>query len=219
MTLFAQTIGRYRLWLYAGSLLALAALLALSPSEATLGSVVKIVYLHGALERVAAWAFVAAGLAGAAQLLAKRTALAPWVQALCETAMAFWLAHFVVSIPAQIMAWGGINWREPRVMDAIWITGISGVIYVIALWIAKPHWWAISGIASAATLIIVLNGAVNILHPLSPILTSESVAIKLFYGGIVLAALVFALTMLNDLARHNTSGSPASAPGSAAVRL
>lgn len=219
MMALSHTIGRYRLWLYAVSLVALAALLALSPSEATLGSVVKIVYLHGALERVAAWAFVAAGLAGAVQLLARRPALSPWVQALCETAMAFWLAHFVVSIPAQIMAWGGTNWREPRVIDAIWITGISGVIYVIALWIAKPHWWAVSGIASAATLIIVLNGAVNILHPLSPILTSESVAIKLFYGGIVLATLVLALTMLNDLARHNAFGSPTPAPESAAAQL
>ncbi len=205
MTTIATTIRQFHFWLYPLSVATLAALLFLSPSEATLGSVVKLVYLHGALERVAAWAFAAAGLAGVMQLLTRRAALAPWMQALCETAIVFWLAHFIVSLPAQVLAWGGINWSEPRVMDAIWIAGISALIYVVALWIARPAWWALSGMASAATFLLVLNGAVNVLHPLSPILTSDSMAIKVFYGGIVLAALVLAVVLTVDLAHLNRS--------------
>jgi len=205
MTALIETAGRFRLWIYGVSLLALVALLALSPSEATLGSVVKIVYLHAALERVSAWAFATGAVAGAAQLILRRHTLAPWTQALFETAMIFWVAHFLVSIPAQVMAWGGINWREPRVIDAIWISAIGGLIYVVALWMAKPAWWALSGIAGGATLMIVLNGAVNVLHPLSPIATSDSMAIKLFYGGIVAATLLLSLAILNDLGRHNSA--------------
>jgi hypothetical protein len=212
VTTIVNLIWRYRLWLVIATILALAALLALSPSEATLGSVVKLVYLHGALERVAAWAFAAAGLAGAAQLLARRPAIAPWTQALCATAILFWLAHFAVSIPAQVLAWGGINWREPRVVDAMWIAALSAIIYVVALWIARPAWWALSGIASAATLLLVLNGAVNVLHPLSPILTSDSAAIKVFYGGIVLAALLLALVVTVDLAHYNRLRAAVSVP-------
>lgn len=207
----AATTQKYRLGLCAASIAALAALLVFSPSEATLGSVVKLVYLHGALERVAAWAFAAAGLSGLVLLLARRPSLAPWTQALCETAILFWLAHFAVSVPAQIMAWGGINWREPRVVDALWIAAISAVIYVVALWIAKPVWWGLSGMASAVTLLVVLNGAVNVLHPLSPILTSDSAAIKLFYGGIVLAVLGLAVVLTVNFAQRSRLSLPPAA--------
>lgn len=103
-------LTRTKRWvIYVALFLLLAVLVVLSPAEATLGQVVKIVYLHGALERVAVWAFLAAGVSGLAQAIRKSARLAAWTQAAMEAAIVLWIAHYVVSLPAQILAWGEIG--------------------------------------------------------------------------------------------------------------
>ncbi len=62
------TLKISKLMIYAALLVALLALLILSPAEATLGNVVKIVYAHGAAERVASYAYLIAGGLGLASL-------------------------------------------------------------------------------------------------------------------------------------------------------
>ncbi|CAG0985451.1 hypothetical protein ANRL3_02421 [Anaerolineae bacterium] len=207
-------------WLvYGGLLVLLSTLLVLSPAEATLGNIVKIVYAHGAAQRVALYAYLIAGGLGIVSLslrafekqsptanaeIASQKTLAMterWSRALMESAIAFWLIQFVVSLPAQILAWGAITWSEPRVVSALWILVFTALVYIVALWIGDARWTSIAAIANAAIALILLRGAANILHPIDPILGSDSLAIKGFYLAIVLTIGALAFQFARDRAR------------------
>jgi hypothetical protein len=238
MTILTRTLqNASRNWIiYTALLVVLAGLVVFSPAEATLGNVVKIVYLHAATERIAAYAYLIAGVLGTAYIVVSLRArsakqsfkvdseiasshkpllatLAPhvsaggtlaWTRAFAETAILFWLAQFIISAPAQVLAWGAFTLNEPRVASAMWILAMTALVYVVARWIAEPMWMAFAAIANGAIFLIVLQGAVNILHPGSAILGSDSVTIKFFYAGIVIACGVIALQLARDLATRYT---------------
>jgi hypothetical protein len=175
--------------------LALGVLLVLSPAEATLGSVVKVVYLHGAMERISTYAYLLAAAGGVLELVTRQAALVRWTQSLSETAIAFWLGQIIISLPAQLLAWGGLMWDEPRVVGAFWILVLTALVYVVARWIAEPAWLAFAAVANGVIVLIVLRGGINLLHPLNPIIASESVSIKLFYFAIVVVMGALALQL------------------------
>jgi hypothetical protein len=186
MATSTRNLQQHNMTINVALVLGLALLLVLSPAEATLGNVVKIVYAHGAAERVSAYAFLLAGALGLGQLALNRASRARWTRATVETAIVFWLAQFVISLPAQILAWGGLTWNEPRVAGAIWILTLAVLVYAVALWLGDPSWMALAAAANAAIVLVVLKGSINILHPLNPIVDSDSIAIKFFYAAIVL---------------------------------
>lgn len=199
MATLTQTLQKNTWLIYAALFLALAVLVIFSPAEATLGNVVKIVYVHGATERVAAYAYLIAAALGIAYLVTKRNALVAWTRAFAETAILFWLLHFLISIPAQVMAWGGITLNEPRVASALWILVMTILVYIVARWIAEPIWMAFAAIANAVIFLIILKGAVNILHPGSAIFSSDSDVMKIFYVGIVMVCGAIAIQVTRDL--------------------
>lgn len=200
MTQFARFERTNRWALYGGLLLALAALLWLSPAEATLGNTVKIVYLHGALQRVAVLMYLVAGALGIAQFVWKRAPLACWTQAAMEMAIGLWIGHFVVSLPAQVLAWGGITLSEPRVVSALWIMVGTCAVYAIARWMHQPVWLGIAALLNALVVLVILRGAVNVLHPFNPIFGSDSPAIIGFYLAITFVVTLLAFLMVYDRA-------------------
>ena len=221
-------------WLvYATLFVVLAALLALAPAEATLGNVVKIVYAHGAAERIATYAYLIAGVLGVVDLslraffakqspirdsetpalacgasvaslqkplLAMTNEVARWTQAVAETAIVFWFVQFVISAPAQILAWSAFTPSEPRVASALVVLIATALVYVVARWLGEPAWLSLAAIANAAILVIVLRGAVNTLHPVDPIVGSDSLAIKTFYAAIVVVTGLLAAQFARDRA-------------------
>lgn len=186
MAYLTRTLEQHHLVVSAVLAIALALLLVFSPAEASLGNVVKIVYAHGAAERVSSYAYLIAAGVGLVQLVFNRTKLVRWTRAISETAIVFWVAQFVISLPAQVLAWGGLTLSEPRVAEAMWILGLTLLIYGMALWIGEPAWMALAAVANAVIVVVILRGAINILHPLNPIVESDSMAIKAFYAAIVL---------------------------------
>ncbi len=219
-----HTLEKNRGWVYAALAILYIALLVLSPAEATLGNVVKIVYAHGAAQRIAAYAFILSALLGLGYLLLRGTqfatkqspsapvelasqtllamTLARWTQALAEAALGFWIAQFVISIPAQILAWGGLTWNEPRVASSLWILALTVLVYIVTRWIGEVTWIAFGAIANTIIFLIIMRGAVNILHPLDPIFGSSSPAIIIFYLAIVIVTGAFALGYAYERARR-----------------
>ena len=195
VTMLARLEQANRWLLYGGLAALLGVLLILSPAEATLGNVVKIVYLHGALQRVATLAYLAAGALGIAQVVFARPSLVRWTQAAMEMAILLWVAHFVVSLPAQVLAWGGITLNEPRVASATWVMLGTFVIYLVARWMNHTWWMAFAAVVKALLVLFVLRGSINVLHPLDPIFGSDSPAIILFYLAITLVILVLAVLL------------------------
>jgi hypothetical protein len=226
MATLTRTLEKNSWMIYAALFVVLAVLIVLSPAEATLGNVVKIVYLHGATERIAGYAYLLAAVLGVAYFImslraqsaqqsfnsdleiasSRRTLLAmTWTRAFAETAILFWLSEFIISMPAQMLAWGGITLNEPRVASAMWILVMTILVYGVARWIAEPMWMAFAAIANAVIFLIVLKGAVNILHPGSAILSSDSDAMKLFYMGIVIVCGGIAVQLARDLVTRYTA--------------
>lgn len=200
MARLTETLELHHRTTYVALFVILGGLLALSPAEATLGNVVKFVYLHGALERVAVLAYFAAGAVGIAHLVLKRAVFARWSHALALTALILWFGQFLISLPAQILAWGAIVWNEPRVVGAIAITALTGSLYVVAQWIQDARWVSLSAVANAVVVGIILGSAVNVVHPPNAILASNSIEMKLFYAAIVLVIGVLALQFAQDRA-------------------
>ena len=200
MTALTRTLQKTSLPIYTALLVALAALLYLSPAEATLGNVVKIVYAHGAAERVSMYAYLLAGGLGLVALGIKSASLAQWTQAATETAIVFWLAQIVISALAQVLAWGAFTLDEPRVSSALWVLALTTLVYLVARWVGENGWMALTAVANAVIVIIVLRGAINILHPVDPIVGSDSMAIKIFYAAIVLVTGVIAVQFARDRA-------------------
>jgi hypothetical protein len=200
MTTLAQTLQRSSWTIYGALFAALAALLVFSPAEATLGNVVKIVYAHGAAERISVYAYLLAGGLGLVSLALAQASLARWARALAESAIVFWLAQFAISAPAQVMAWGAFTLDEPRVVSAIWIFALTAWVYLVALWVREPGWMSLAAVANAVIVIMVLRGAINILHPIDPIVGSDSIVIKAFYAAIVLVTGAIALQFARDRA-------------------
>ncbi len=194
------TRARQNWIIYVALLALLLVLLWLSPAEATLGNVVKWVYAHGAAQRVAMYAYLIAGVLGIAALVTRRDVIRRWSRAMMEAALVFWFIQFVVSLPAQVLAWGGISWTEPRVLSALWVLVFTVLVYGVAVWVGDARWMPIAAIANAAIALILLRGAVNILHPIDPILGSESLAIKMFYAAIVLTTGALAMLFARDRA-------------------
>ena len=201
MAVSARLDKMNRWGLYGGLLLLLVVLLWLSPAEATLGNVVKIVYLHGALQRVAMLAYLVAGALGIAQMIWSRRPIVYWTQAAMEMALLLWVAHFVVSLPAQVLAWGGIAWGEPRVASALWIMVGTIVVYAIARWMHQPMWIALAAALNALVVLVILRGAINVLHPFNPIFGSDSPAIIGYYLAITFVVTLLAALGIYDRAR------------------
>ncbi len=163
--------------------LALTALiLFLMPLEKTLGQVIKIVYLHGALSRAGMIGLLAAGVTGIVFLVTRRPALAAWTRGLLLSGWLFWVAHFVVSMPATRLTWGPwIAWGEPRVTMTLQLI-LAGLVVLLISWLVKDDRFTAAAAALLALAVGWLAFATGVIrHPLDPIGSSPSMTLQLVY--------------------------------------
>lgn len=171
--------------------LALIVVTAFAPIERTLGERARLVYFHGAWVWAGKVAFAAAGIAGLVGLLRRSRAWQNASLALGRTGLFFWLTYLPLSLWVQQVNWGGIFWDEPRwrvplmfgivglllqvglaLMDDLRVTSAANLLFGIALW------WFLGNIQ-------------NVLHPDSPIFTSNSIRIQVFFVALLALSLLF----------------------------
>lgn len=178
--------------------LALAAInLLLMPLEKTLGQVIKIVYLHGALSRAGMIGLVGAGITAILFLITHRAALAAWTRGLLLSGWIFWVAHFIVSMPATRLTWGPwIAWGEPRVTMTLQLVA-AGLVVLLISWLVKDDRFTAGAAMLLALAVAWLAFATGVIrHPLDPIGSSPSAILQLVYlallvpvvGGMLLLA-------------------------------
>lgn len=184
-----------RLAVPAGLALALALLLWLSPSEKTLGSDVKVVYLHAALTWVGLIVFVFAGLAAFGHLVTGNASLYFLAGSAHITATAAWVISILVSVPANLLTWGGF-WVEPRVIWASGVVLFAILSYLLASVLTSRRLVDLFYLTSAAAIIWVSGGTRRVLHPAGPIRNSPSAAIKLYFLAIVAVCLALAIYVI-----------------------
>lgn len=174
---------RRRFWPITGVMAALAAaVLIVLPSEKTIGQVIKIVYLHGALSRAGLVGFVAAGAVGLVYLIRPQPRLAPWNRALLLSGWGFWTAHFIVSMPATRLTWGPwVAWGEPRVTMTLQVIGVGLAVIAVTWLVNNTALNAVASVLMAAALVILTERTGVLRHPLDPISSSPSGALHLTY--------------------------------------
>lgn len=195
-----------RFWLALGlCVFAAALILVLMPAEKTLGQMIKIVYLHGALSRAGMIGFWAAGIAGVLYLIRPRPALARWTPALLLTGWSYWAAHFIISMPATRFTWGPwIAWGEPRVTMTMQVL-IAGLVVYLVSWLVKDPRFTAGAAALFAAAVALLLGQTGVLrHPLDPIGTSPSAALRLVYLLLLIPIIASLALIAWRLARPQT---------------
>jgi hypothetical protein len=162
-----------------------------SPLEKTLGVNARSVYLHGAWVWAALAAFAAAAVMGLAGILSRRVSLHGWSRALGRTSLLLWISFLPMSLYIMQANWNGLFFAEPR-----WRIPFSFAIVCALLQAGLSFfpvsWASIANLIFAAALFASMQGMDNVLHPISPVMSSDSLPIQLFFSGlfvlIVLAA-------------------------------
>jgi len=159
--------------LFFGTVLVIAVLATFGPEEQSLGSNVKIVYLHGAWVLAAELAFAAAALVGLLALALRREQWHHWSAALGRTGIVFWLTYLPLSLWAMQANWNGLFLAEPRFRLAL-IFAMTGALLQIGLWLIHVDWLtSLANLVFFVALRVVFSTASNVMHPPpSPIFNS-----------------------------------------------
>ncbi len=164
----------------------------LGPAERSLGTNVRVVYLHGAWVWAALACFLAAALLGLVGLLLQRVNLQHWSRALGRSGLIFWITYLPLSMWAMQTNWNGLFLDEPRWRFAL-VFAIGGLVLQIGVaLIEEPTWAASANVAYFMALVLALVNTENVMHPPSPILDSDAARIQLFFAMLLLLTLLAA---------------------------
>jgi hypothetical protein len=183
---------RYPLLNFVLLLIVTGALTSLAPAEKSLGTNVRVVYLHGAWVWVALAAFVSAGGIGLAGLLTRRVHLHTWSRALGRTGLFFWITYLPISLWAMQTNWNGLFLAEPRWRLAV-IFALGGLAVQIGLTLMDdPGWASAANSLYVFVLFLALRTTQDVMHPGSPIFNSDSRDIQVFFTALLLLTCIAA---------------------------
>ena len=173
------------------TIIVIALLALLGPEEQSLGSNVRIVYLHGAWVMTAELAFIAAGMAGLIALISRRKVFHQWSSAFGCTGIVFWVTYLPLSLWAMQANWNGLFLAEPRFRLAV-IFAVTGILLQLGLWLVNTDWvTSLSNLLFIVALRVVFATAENVMHPPpSPIFNSGNYAIIGFFLALIVLSLV-----------------------------
>jgi hypothetical protein len=175
------------------------ALAGLAPADGVLGTSVRIVYLHGASVWAALAAYAAAAAAGMAGFVLGKDGLHRWSIGLARAATACWIAALLLSLAAMQTSWNGLYLAEPRWQIGVRF-GITAVLLQTALAILRrPRLASLINIAFFGLLAASLVGVEAVMHPSSPVFTSDSTGIRFFFVALLGCALAASLVLARIL--------------------
>ena len=108
----------------------------LGPAEHSLGTHIRIVYLHGAWVWASMVIFLLAAVCGGIGLLTRRKSFHCWSSAFGRTGLLLWITYLPLSLWAMQSNWNGSFLAEPRWRVALVFT-ISGVLLQVGLSLAN----------------------------------------------------------------------------------
>jgi len=182
----------------------------ISPEERTLGTRIKIVYIHVA--------FVWAGLIGISltgllssgvfwQPTAKR--LQNILPILSLTGVICFVIGFLLSLVAAKVNWGGIAWTEPRAIAATRIIAVAVIVQILAYYLTDIR---IRGGLYIGLLLFTIWTQANmrdVIHPTNPIFTSDSnsftIAVLSLFALVMLLAIWFIVLRYQQVVKAKIS--------------
>jgi hypothetical protein len=162
----------------------------LGPPEATLGTNARLAYLHGAWVWTALAAFGGAGITGLAGLVLRTRRLQAWSVALGQAGIFFWITYLPLSLWTMQANWNGLFLDEPRWRIGVHFA-IGGLLIQVAILIlGKANWASLLNALFTASLAFSLARAEAVMHPASPITSSESALIQTFFLALLAICLL-----------------------------
>jgi hypothetical protein len=173
-------------------ILAIAVIVNFGPSERTLGTNVRLVYLHGAWVWTALISYGFAALFGILGLAMTRINFHTWSVSFGRVATFFWITYLPISLWTMQANWNGIFLAEPRWRLAFDFA-VTGIFLQLAIPLLKrPDWASVINILFLVTLLFSLTQTEQIMHPPSPIMSSNSITIQAFFLGLLIMCLLSA---------------------------
>lgn len=192
------------LYLFILLILIIFAVSSTGPPEQSLGSNVRLVYLHGAWVWTSLFGFIASGVMGIAGFLLNREALHNWSLALGRSGLFFWITYLPISLWAMELNWNGLFLEEPRWRVAIDFA-IVGILFQIAIFLLQhPRWGSLLNIFFISSLGYILLQTDQVMHPNSPIATSGSTSIQVFFATLTFLCLAAGLLLARWLFQQFT---------------
>lgn len=186
----------YSAWVWLSlTLLFIGVYTALGPAEHSLGTHIRIVYLHGAWVWASLATFLVAAVFGGLGLLTHHDPYHCWSAAFGRTGLVFWVTYLPLSLWAMQSNWNGLFLAEPRWRLAL-IFAITGILLQTGLSLAdRPRLTSALNLGYFIALMVALQQTTNVMHPSSPILNSDAWRIQLFFFGLVMLTLLAAWQM------------------------
>ena len=161
------------------------ALAAVAPSERTLGTRIRTVYLHGAWVWAALLSLAAAAGIGLAALVARRPRWHAWSRAWGRTGVLLWILYLPLSLWAMQTNWNGLFLAEPR-----WRLGVMyavvGLLLQLGLSLLPLVWASVGNLAYFLALVWSLTHTPRVLHPPAPAFHAGALTIRLTFLGLTL---------------------------------
>ena len=157
----------------------------MGPEERTLGTNVRSIYLHGAWVWTALLSFIAAGVIGLFAILFHRDTLHAWSIALGRAGTVFWITYLPLSLWTMQMNWNGLFLQEPRWRVSFDFLIVGILIQLAILLIQKPIIGSILNLTYISALCWTLLRTDQVMHPGSPISSSESYTIQTFFAILI----------------------------------
>lgn len=180
----------------------------LIPAEQTLGGIIKVIFLHGALVEVGLIIFLLGGLVGLAYVIWRTDRLAQWGAALQKTGVILWIVYALASMFSTKLAWGQwIAWDEPRVRASAMVLGLAIACLLFSWWVGSHLFTALANVAVTGVSFYLIKGASLLRHPFDPIGTSSSDTYRLYFGVLMLIVLLLAVQLTFWLRSRRPSAS------------
>lgn len=169
----------------------------LSPAETRLGSLVKLVYVHGALVWTGLLTFSVAGLLGLVALVARRPIWYRGTQSAGLAALIVWCVYVISAMAVTGLTWGQlVAWNEPRVRATGLILVAALLLFLVTRLVKQGDFTALVNLIMGIVPWVVVRQADVIRHPVDPIGGSGSAAIQSYYWLIVMTVAGLAVTLI-----------------------
>lgn len=172
--------------------IAILVLTILGPAEQSLGTHIRVVYLHGAWVWAAIVLFFVSAVCAVIGFMTDRNSFHCWSGACGRTGLLLWITYLPLSLWAMQTNWNGLFLAEPRWRLAL-VFAVGGLMLQIGLSLAdKPKLTSAMNVLFLTSLILAIMKTPNVMHPSSPILGSTAWRIQIYFAGLVILMLIAA---------------------------
>lgn len=149
--------------------------LVLSPAEAILGNLVKLVFLHVAVVFLALGLFFLAGLLSLIFLTSRKMRFFKWASVFETTAIFAWVINVFLGALVTYLAWGGLFWAEPRARANLTVLVLALIFYLLAHIVKSPQVISFFNLIIAFTAGYLIFTAERVFHPENPLGASSGI--------------------------------------------